>query len=108
MRQCTRKHLQQITVLIFIFKMRRQATKSTKKFLRSCVAKVARSANMKCSGTRLEVSGSRLSERGGVGKGRKGVWGRDTATYISMCLFILQALGNIFLHLSNFGFFGPN
>ena len=42
--------------------------KSLKKLLMSRIAKVERSANMKCSGTRLEVSGSRLVGRGWIGK----------------------------------------
>ena len=46
-----------------------QTKKSIKKFLRSSIAKVARLANMKCSGTRLEVSESQHTERGGVEKG---------------------------------------
>ena len=63
------KNLQQVIELMFIFKMRHQTTKSIKKFLKSCIAKVAGTTNIKCSGTRLEVSGSQLVERCGVGKG---------------------------------------
>ena len=48
--------------------MRRQANESIKMFLRSCIAKVAQILNMKCSGTRLEVSGYRLAEQGRVGE----------------------------------------
>ena len=56
---------------------------------------------MKSSGTQLEVSWSRLAERGGVGKG--GVVGvKDTAKYISVCRVIIDAFGNIFLHFSIF------
>ena len=40
-------------------------------FLKNCFAKQARSANMECSGKRLEVSGSRQVERGRVGKAEK-------------------------------------
>ena len=58
----------EIIVLLFIFKMRHKTRKSIKKFLRSCNAKMARSANIKRSGTRLEVSSYQLAERGGVGK----------------------------------------
>ena len=68
MKLCTKKPSQQLITLIFIFKMRRQTTKSIKPFLRSCIAKVARSANMKFSGTSLEISESRLAEQSGVGK----------------------------------------
>ena len=48
--------------------MRRQTTKSIKKFSRGCIAEVPPRAN-KCSEARLEVSGSRVAGRGGVGKG---------------------------------------
>ena len=48
--------------------------KSIKKVLRCCIAKVARSPNIKCSGTRQEVSESQLAGPGGVGRReRKGV-----------------------------------
>ena len=69
MKRCTLKSLQHIIILTFIFKMRHQTTKSIMKFLRSSMAKVARNAIIKGSGTRLEVAGSQLAERGGVGKG---------------------------------------
>ena len=71
MKCCTRKPLQQIIVLILIFNMRRQTTKSIEKFLSGCFAKMARSMNKKFSGTRMEVSGSRVVGRGEVGKGDK-------------------------------------
>ena len=65
----TRKVLQQIIVLHLIFKIRRQTTKYIKKLLRIFIVKVARSANKKCSGTRMEVSGSHVVGWFGVGKG---------------------------------------
>ena len=101
MKCCTSKVLQEIIVLILIFKMRPQTTKSIKKFLKSCIAKVARSENMKCSGVRLEVSGSRVA----------GVWGRERV--IEHCYVHRrrqcgsEAFGNILLHFSNFRFFVP-
>ena len=69
MKYCTRKPLQQIIALTLIFKMRHQTTKSIKRFLRSCIAKVARNAKNKCSGAHLEVSWSRVAGLGGLGKG---------------------------------------
>ena len=98
MKFCTSKPLQQIVVLTLVFKMRSQTTKSIKKFLRSCFARVALIANKKCSGIRVEVSGSRVVGRAGVGKG-------DTATYIGVCSVIVDAFGNVFLHVSNLRIF---
>ena len=72
MKMCTKKPIQQILALTFIFKMRCQASNSMKKFVRICIAKVARSSNMKCSGMRLEVSESRLAERW-LGRERAGM-----------------------------------
>ena len=69
MKRGARNHLQQIVVLTFIFTMRLHTTKSIKKFLKSCISKMMRNANMKCSGTRLVNSESRPVERGWVGKG---------------------------------------
>ena len=63
MKRFTQKPLQKSMVLTFIFEMRHQTTKSIKKFWRSCTANVARSANIKCPGTRLEVSGSQLTKQ---------------------------------------------
>ena len=57
---------------------------------------------MKRSGTRLEVLGSRLAGRVGVGK-RGGEMGeRETATYISVCRVIIKGPGSLFLHFYNF------
>ena len=52
---------QQFIVLTLILKMRHQTTKYIGKFFRT----------NKCSGARLDVSGSRVAGRGGVGKGDK-------------------------------------
>ena len=107
MKQCAKIPLQQFIVLTFIFKMRCQTTKSYNKILRSCIATVKRSANMKCSGTCLEVSRSRLAELCGIGKG--GNWGwRHTATYISVGILKVGARGNLSIHFSNFRFVDPN
>ena len=62
------KKPQKIVVLKFIFKRIRQTIKSIKKFFffSSCFARMARTANMRSSGTRLEVSGVGKGEEMGV------------------------------------------
>ena len=62
MKRFTRKPLEKSYGTNFMFKIRQKTTKSIKKFLRSCIAKVAQSSNTKCSGARLEVTGSQLAE----------------------------------------------
>ena len=69
MKLCTKKKIPTANYSThFIFKVRRQTTKSIEKFLKSCIANVVRNANTECSGARLEVSGSRLAEWGEVAK----------------------------------------
>ena len=46
---------------------------------------MARSENKKCSGTRIEVSGSRVAGRGGVGKGDD--MGAKKHCYVHRCLY---------------------
>ena len=86
--------------------MRRQTTKSIKKFLKNCIAKVACSANKKCSGARLEVSRSRVAGRGEVGKWNE--MGVKENCYVHRRLQCnSRCFGKIFLHFYNFQFFYP-
>ena len=97
------KKPQQIIVITFIIKMRRQIMKSCEKFLRNCIAKVARIENLKCTGKRLEVSGSLSAYGAGWGfwRGGKGEW-RDTAMYIGVSSVVVEAFENSFQDFSNF------
>ena len=91
-----------IIALTSIFKMRHRTKKSIENFLRSCIAKVTRCENMKCSGARQEVSEALLAGRGGVGKGEemgvtehcyvyrrvqclsRGLWGKFSCSPLSL------------------------